>query len=402
MHRAIVVLLFVCGGIFSIQSQTKYQKDFDYMWNLLNSQYAYFDAKETDWEKVKEIYSKKTSKITKNWEFIQLVENVMYELYDPHMSINTNLTSSFRLIPNDSDAWVEYQDGNYVIVDVRPDYEAEEKGVPTGAILKAVNGKDIHALVKAGLPKATKSIDYEQRNFMANQVLAGRHDEKRELTLLIEGKERIYQLGKPKPKKASEGILTSKVLKNDIGYIKVNNSLGNNNLIKAFDSVVNSFKTTKAIVLDLRETHGGGNTTVARAIMGKFIQKEMFYQKHEYPAEERYYGIKRSWMEYVSPLKEVYLKPVIVLVGRWTGSVGEALAVGFDRIPTAKVVGTKMARLFGAITCYRFSETDINLCFPFEKLYHVDGTPREDFIPKNRSKNSRNTYQLALELLKNE
>ncbi len=60
----------------------------------------------------------------------------------------------------------------------------------------------------------------------------------------------------------------------------------NNNIISVFDSVLAKLKNTKALILDLRETPGGGNITVARSILGRFIFKEGFYQNHELSAEE--------------------------------------------------------------------------------------------------------------------
>jgi C-terminal processing protease CtpA/Prc len=57
--------------------------------------------------------------------------------------------------------------------------------------------------------------------------------------------------------------MASERLAGNIGYIRIHNVLWDNNLIPAFDSVLNRLMDTKGIVLDLRETPGGGNTTVA-------------------------------------------------------------------------------------------------------------------------------------------
>ena len=402
MKKQVLVGMVCLLMSYLVSSQTKFQKDFDFMLSTLKNQYAYFDSKLTNLEKIKELYQPRVDNITKDSEFIRLVEDVMYEFYDMHMSINKNLSSSFRLIPSHTDAWIELIDGKYVVVDVRPTYEAENKGLKVGATLLSVNGTPINQLVNNRLPKSIKNSDEKVKVFLANQIFAGRHDEKREITIAYNGTQKVLSLDKPTIGKSYKSLLESKKLEGNVGYIKINNSLGNNDLINDFNKAVKSMRSTKALILDIRETPDGGNTTVARAIMGKFIIEDMLYQKHEYPAEERYFGVKRSWVEFVSPYGEVYNKPVIVLVGHWTGSVGEALALGFDRIPKAKVVGTKMAGLLGAITCYRFKETGVNLCFPFEKLYHINGTPREDFIPRNRTMNSRETYKKALQLLKDE
>jgi len=139
---------------------------------------------------------------------------------------------------------------------------------------------------------------------------------------------------------------------------------------------------TKSLILDLRETPSGGNTTVARAILGWFVNEDKFYQKHELPAEEKQTGIKRSWMEIVSPRAgKYYSKPVYVLAGHWTGSLGEGITAGFDALKTGATIGTKLAGLCGAIYTFEMPNTKIKFSFPVEKLYHVNGTPREKYIP---------------------
>lgn len=402
MRKKLIILYIFSYPILCSFAQSKYEKDFRFMWNTLKAEYAYFDSKLTNWEKVKKVYQQKVREVSNDTEFVRFVENVIYELYDAHISINKNLNSSFRLIPSYTDAWIVYDKGKYIVADVRPEYEAEKKGLLPKMVLISVNKKPIDKLVTNLLPKSIENPNNEIKTFFSNLIFAGRRNEQREIVISYNGNRKTFQLKKPTFGQKKKGLLESKILKNNIGYIKINNSLGRNDLIKVFDSVVNTLLLTKAIILDVRETPDGGNTTVARAIMGKFIDEQISYQKHEYPAEERAFGVKRSWIEYVSPLEKGYYKPVMVLVGRWTGSIGEALALGFDKIPNAKVIGTKMAGLLGAITCYKFKETEINLCFPFEKLFHTNGIPREDYSPFYKTNSSRETHKKVMELLKNE
>jgi C-terminal processing protease CtpA/Prc len=44
------------------------------------------------------------------------------------------------------------------------------------------------------------------------------------------------------------------------------------------------------------------------------------------------------------------IAPVVVLVNHWTGSIGEGMAIGLDAMHRARVVGTPMAHLAGAIS----------------------------------------------------
>jgi len=71
----------------------------------------------------------------------------------------------------------------------------------------------------------------------------------------------------------------------------------------------------------------------------------------------------------------------VVLVNRWTGSMGEGLAIGFDATGAGKVVGTEMARLVGATYTIPLPNTGIRANVPAERLQHVNGLPREQFRP---------------------
>jgi carboxyl-terminal processing protease len=173
-----------------------------------------------------------------------------------------------------------------------------------------------------------------------------------------------------------------------------------------------NFKNTTSIILDLRETPSGGNTSVARAIIGWFIDREHFYQKHEYYAEEKSSGIKRSWEEIVSPRKDKYYgKPLIILCNHWTGSIAEGIVIGLDALkrPGTKIIGTEMARLNGAVYSFEMPFCKIRFTFPAERLYHSNGLPREQYIPpefidwrKGEAKQGSDIFMAkAMELLKN-
>ncbi|MCR5863569.1 hypothetical protein LRS05_16235 [Flavobacterium sp. J372] len=86
------------------------------------------------------------------------------------------------------------------------------------------------------------------------------------------------------------------------------------------------------------------------------------------------------------------------MAGHWTGSMGEGMVIGFDAMRRAKITGTKMAGLLGAIYTYRMKNTNIGYQIPIEGMYHVNDTPREDFMPKYITANSSETFAKALSL----
>jgi C-terminal processing protease CtpA/Prc len=234
------------------------------------------------------------------------------------------------------------------------------------------------------LPISLSSPDKEAKDYALRVLLAGLFTDDRKITIKQGSHIKTFFPDRPVSllidHKYNSNI-ESKILTDNIGYIRINNNLWDNSLIPLFDSVLHALRNTKALILDLRETPSGGNTTVARAILGSFISKEGFYQKHELTAEERMFGVKRSWVELVSPRKKVYGNSLVILVNHWTGSVGEGIAIGFDALKRATIIGTSQARLNGANYSYQMPGTKIGFSFPAEKLFHVNGNPRENFLP---------------------
>lgn len=396
----------------TLRAQTKltpaqYQQDFDYFWTTVNENYCYFDKKQTDWAKVRTYYAAQLPGITTKAQFTRLLENALNELYDNHASLSTNLPDSRRLLPSGTDVWAQYQQGKPVVVAVRAGYGAERSGLRPGMELVAVNDVPLAQAVPPLLGHCLKTIDDAAREVALNQALAGTHTTLRKLTVRTQGRQ--LDLYPDKPTSQLENIRYAHLLDSrqlgSVGYIKINNSLGDNRLIAAFDSTLDALAGTSGLVLDLRETPGGGNSTVARAMMGRFITQEQAYQRHEFAAEEREFGIKRSTIELVSPRARPYARPLVVLVGRWTGSMAEGITIGFDAMYRATILGTEMARLNGAIESFRLPNAGFGFNIPTERLYRIDGLPRENFVPAERVERTARPgtdveLDKALELLK--
>ncbi len=373
------ILLFAGNTILA---QTKYQKDFIEFWTDINNHYAYLNQQNIYWDKVKEIYEPQTKEITNDDEFIQFLETVLNELYNGHSSLNTNLNTSNRLIPSGSDLYIEKTDNKYFIKDLRKGFGADLSGLKIGMEVILFNGKPIDEQLKKFLPKFTVNPSSKMYQYAIDMLFAGTHDAKREITVIENRKEKTFY---PLTYGNRDELLYQKVLNKNTAYIKINNSLGNNNLIAEFDKTLDSLFQYKNLIIDLTETPGGGNSTVARAIMGRFTDKLLPYQTHEF--DEKEYQTKRHWTEYVTPRKDIYKQNVYIIVGHWTGSMGEGMAIGFDGMKKAKIIGTQMAGLIGAVSNFQLSETKIGFQFPTERLYHINGIPRENFMPETLTQN---------------
>ncbi len=375
--------------------QTKYEKDFNEFWNDVNNNYAYFDQQQINWNKVKQIYQPKVKQITNDNDFIQFMEAVLNEFHNGHISLNTNLNSSNRIIPSSQDIFVQKLNNKYFITDIRKGFGADLSGLKIGDEIILFNNKSIPEQVDKFLPKFATIHSQEMYQYALNMLFAGTHDTKRIITINRNGNQ-LNLFPDSLQTTETTNLIISKALNKTTAYIKINNSLGDFKTIADFDNAVDEFMGYKNLVIDLTETASGGNSTVARCIMGRFISKTKPYQQHEF--DEKEFQTQRKWVEYVIPRKTQFKGNVFIIVGHWTGSMGEGIAIGFDGLKRAKIIGTEMAKLLGAINRFVMTETQIGFQIPTERLYHINGTPREKYKPTILTQNIDKTTKKINEI----
>jgi C-terminal processing protease CtpA/Prc len=371
-----VVLVAVCAYA-PVQQLTpeQYVQDFDVVWQRLYEEYAYFDYKLVDWKKARDIYRPKAQQAKSMGEFVAVMEALLDQLCDFHTHLNTNTGSSQRLAPSGARLWAEWRRGRVFVTEVRG-----KMAPKPGDQITAIEGVPVLQAIERRIGPAANRQKQEVKQFALTALLAGKRD--KDVYVTVRGKS-VLVAPKDVPTRREEAVpIESRLLADNVGYIRFNNSLGYDSTIKAFDNDLVRLRRTDGLILDLRDTPGGGNTVVARGIMGRLVKKETGYQKHIDPGEQRATGVRRSWIEMVSPRGSfVYAKPVVVLVNRWTASMGEGIAIGLAGMGRAKVVGTRMAGLLGAKRTVEMPNSRFAVSYAAEKLASVDGTPRERFVP---------------------
>lgn len=354
--------------------------DFAAFCDFVAESYAYFDLKRTDWGRACRHYAAQVPAATQRPAYISLLERALGELFDAHAHLGTNTPASFRLVPSQTDLVAHWQGDRVFITAVRADSAAARAGVRPGMQVIAIQGEDIRDGVNAIQPKFVETGDAAARHWALQLVLAGRHEHSpTRLTIRVgEGPQR--QIDFAPGHAARPTVLSSRAI-GGVGHVRIHNSLGDQALVAAFDQALLELQDPRALVIDLRDTPSGGNSSVARGILGRLVDRMLPYQRHELVSEFRATGIRRVWDEYVLPRDRPFLKPVVVLVGPWTGSMGEGLAIGLNATRGAAVLGQPMAKLLGANGETVLPHSNIAVRLPAEKLFHVDGTPRAAVLP---------------------
>jgi len=372
------VLAVFCGRLLAQEPQplssADAAADFQHFWLDISQHYCYFGKKRTDWAGVKRLYLPRTQTITTRVELLHLIEDAIGELYDDHATMGADAQGSPRIVPSRTDLWPAWSRNEAVLEEVRHASVAESAGLRAGDIVVAVNGQPIAPAVTAAMPQTLTGPDSNARDWALRRVLAGRRGEVRKVEVRRVTETLTVELPDVLTKEPGSP-LESRLVAPGVGYIRFHNSLGDTATVAAFDAALEAMKNTRGLMLDLRDTPGGGDTSVAEPILGRFIKRRSGYQRFVIPHTRRF-------VQSVSPRGPfTYEGKIVVLVDHWTASMGEGLAVGLAGMRRATVVGTRMAGLNGGIHDGQMPHSGIPYHFPAEQIYTLDGMPREQFRP---------------------
>ena len=313
--------------------------------------------------------------------FRRLLHRSTFAFTDPHLLVGPLDDDDPNVGPTSADLALTLQDGRFVVADVRAGSAADVAGVRPGWVVAAIGGRPVEARAAellAGLPAPTA----HQRTYAATLAVNGARAGTRTLEFRVAGQPRTMELANPREfARRVAGLAPLSVeVRDRVGVVRFNNSLGDPATIPAFDAAVRTCLGLDALILDLRNTPSGGNTDVARAILGHFVAQARPYQVHEVPAVERRTTVPRRFVEYVLPRAPAFTGRVAVLGGRWTGSMGEGVVIGMHAAAGARTFTSDLGDLLGALHVLELPVARVTLELGAEALFHVDGTPRAAFV----------------------
>ncbi len=359
----------------------------------MQQRYAYFDASGISerWACVRENLRPRLQNAAKDAR-LPLFEEAIESLSDFHAHFNTHHARSWRLVPSGADLRATLSaSGDAVVAHVRPRTPAMRMGLRPGEEIVSVNGVEIAKAIRDHLPICVDASLPAAQNWALQRLIAGKRDTPRAIEIKKrDGRVRTLYLAAPEVEKVRTA---TKRLADDVVVIPIT-ALNDPASVRRFNAQIARNADARAFILDLRETADGGNTDIAEPILGRFISRSAAYQRVLPRGESAYDRI-------VQPAGlSAITQPVAVVVGPWTASMGEGLAIGLNALRDAPVVGAPMAGLRGAVETFTLPESGWRFSLPTQKLSHVNGTPREDFTPRATSKNDYGTDLVFNEALR--
>lgn len=351
-----------------------YLKDFDELWRTLDERYCYFGEKQVDWPRVRALYRPQAAAAGSADGFAALIERVLGELYDAHVHQSDPPADAMRLPYHD--LWVEPTPGGALVTSVRDGSAAADAGVSPGEVILSVGGEPIGRAAAALMPRCLRRPDPAALAHALNVAASGRRGQPRAMVLrAATGATRSVTLGlKTLP---TLPTVEARALPSGHGLIAVR-SFADDAVVAAVDAALLRFHDSPGIIFDVRQ-NGGGDTAVARPIMGRFIATTKPYATMR-RREGRH--LSAAWTEVVEPRGPfTYTGPVAVLTSRWSASMAEGFPMGMRGIGRATIVGTPMMGLGAAVFPLRLDRTGVQLQYSAEPVYDVGGQPRARMRP---------------------
>ncbi|MFL9841307.1 S41 family peptidase [Sphingomonas sp. ST-64] len=343
-------------------------QDFDEMWETLAARYCFFGEKATDWAAVRRTY-RPMALAAPDWDaFAVVMRGALGELYDPHTNIRTAPDGTPRMPPFDL---IVARDGDALrVTAVRADSAASAADIAIGDLVTGIEGQPVAEAIRQAALRCQARRDPEADAFVINSVVAGGRATPRRLQ--VQRGAMVRDVALPLRQGGEVPDVSHRRLDHGIGLIAIH-SFSDDAAIAAFDAGLAAFREAPALIIDVRD-NGGGDTAVARPIMGRFITQTRPYARMRRRAGA---GLGPAWTEMVEPRGPfTYERPVVVLCDHWSASMAEGFPMGMRGLGRAHIVGTRMMRLGAAVFPLRLDRSGLELQYSAEPVYDVQDRPR--------------------------
>lgn len=377
---AVVALASACASASFVEAPANhavaYAADAQAMCELVPKVYAFYAERAAHWAEACAQAQVEAASVTTPRQGTTMLEHFVEALWDNHASLGVNTGISPWLVPSGSDMWLEQDGARVVVTGVRHDGAADRAGIRPGDVVVSIDGKTPGDAAMARVRTGRDIVSPTRMAWALNAAGAGYRGQERHLVVMRGDTRSEITLGNPAPAKIEAPVSARRI--GNVGYVRFNDSLGDEGTVVAFDAAIEELRGVTAWIVDVRDTPSGGSTDVAEPVMGRFVAKATDYQITA-PLNAAAYARQ------IEPRGPWTLDgPVAVLSGRWTGSMGEGMSIGFDGMKRGTVVGGPMAGLAGGVEVFNLPATDTNLRLPAYGLTHIDGTPRQSWLPKER------------------
>ncbi len=161
-------------------------------------------------------------------------------------------------------------------------------------------------------------------------------------------------------------------LADSIGYLRIDGFQNDSRAAAEIDSILNLFRPSRGLVIDLRK-HFGGDDRAANAVINRFATSRIPYMTSLTRSGDRHDQFLAPREFFAEPKGAwQFTKPVIVLTSRRTVSAGENFLLGMRELPQVTVIGDVTSGAFSDVGHFTLGN-GWQLNFPFNRFLDRNG-----------------------------
>jgi carboxyl-terminal processing protease len=371
-------LVLACGLAFggpASLSAREALEDYDAACRAIEADYAFLAERRAGWTRARAAGRARAAATRTPEALAAVIESTLGALRDDQVSVRSGPLTPSRRVPAETDLWGEWREGRAVITAVRPSSAADVAGLRPGLEVRWVQGVPVERIVRERLGGHVGSGD--ERDWALRHVLAGPRTGSYRIGIREGAATKPVEVVRTEAAPGNAApVLSRRVSETrDVGYLRLSRAPGDEALVAAFDAALKPLQDTRGLLLDLRDFPAEGSDEVARALLGRFLEKPVRWQVREPrrgPAVEDVAQPRGPF---------AYRAPVVVLVDRWTAGAAESLATALAQHAGATLVGTATAGYRGVVRTFSLPRSGVVIAFPAERVLTAAGRPREALRP---------------------
>lgn len=326
------------------------------LWSETKYSFASFDkVPEVDWDRVLVDYLPQFAQPQDAHQYYRLLQRCLAQLHDGHTRVDVEVCAGQG--DDRPPLLVKPIQGRAVVTEIADAPELAAQSIKVGCEIVKVDGrevkdileKDVYPYISASTPQMRDGFSYERiligpRGSKASVAIRDANGSERTVTMTRNGSS--FQTRWTAPKKDFE----YRQLDDGLAYVALR-SFNSPGVGREFDGVFDKIRTSKGLIIDVRE-NTGGNTLNGYAVISRLIDEPLQgskWRSPQYVPAFKSWGREQKWYEgetsTVQPAKgrPSFLGPVVVLTSAATGSAAEDFLIPLHYAHRAKLVGERTA-----------------------------------------------------------